>query len=217
MHYMLDWMAYLSVRCGNLLLYLHSVTIALLILHSSLKWQFLQSCSICLSLSVKTLIFFHLKGLLHCPFKSTGSMHMSASLLHHLHASSCFSDTVLVKHKQCEAGLTQSERAWMCPESNTGHNSLSPASSFTISLFSSVLLSTLLLADNIWLLPASYCKAWWEQQPLLSLAACCPWRRAWRGDGERIWEKERVRERNRCLWMMETMVTKLLLVRVCAY
>lgn len=141
---------------------------------------------------------FHLKGLLHCPFKSTSSMHMSASLLHHLHASSWFCDTVLVKDKQSEAGLTQSERAWMCPEGNTGHNSLSPASSFTIGLFSSVLSFTLLLADSLWLLPASYCKAWWEQQPLYLLSV----EKSLAGRMGREYERRRERERGTvvCGW-----------------
>lgn len=40
-----------------------------------------------------------------------------------------------------------------------GHNSLAGTSASTISLFSSVPPSTLLLTDCSWLLPASFCKA----------------------------------------------------------
>lgn len=192
MHYTLDWMAYLSVRCGNLLLYLHSVTIALLILHSSLKWQFLQSCSICLSLSVKeekkTLIFFHLKGLLHCPFKSTGSMHIAASLLyiymlHHdfrtqswLNTSKVRQDLPRAKELECVLKATLAITPWVLPPRSL---------SVCFPLYCRPL-CCLLTISGFFLLPTA--KHDGSSSPYTSY----PWRRAWRGDGERIgreWER----------------------------
>ena len=102
----------------------------------------------------------NLRGQLHCPFKSTGSI-LLACHLHHITISGHSS-----RDKWNEGGLTWREgAAWMQTGGSMGHASLTGASASTISLFPSVPPSTLLLPDCSWLLPASSCKAWWEKHP----------------------------------------------------
>lgn len=146
------------------------------------------------------LILFHLRGLPHCSFKSTGSIHLSAGLLPFLHAI-----TWLVLKNSSKEGWTH-QRSSSLSASRRRHQPCLHAWCLLIHHQSGVWAYAAPHSPGCWqcvylLLPVSYCKAWREQQ---SSSRFC----MWIGGGQRGQGMQKGRRRGQCLWMRVAMVTK---------